>query len=129
MEGSRTGRSTGVAHADPRAFFERAGLPINSAVAWQKSGFRVTGNFKRDAAAGTKYWRGGANLLAKLPNKPKRTAEQKIAADSSFRIAAARGKAFFSGTPRRSIASLPKILPSLCAWTISSMTLRNWFQG
>ena len=30
---------------------------------------RVTGNLKRDAAAGTKFWRGGADLLAKLPKK------------------------------------------------------------
>jgi thioesterase DpgC len=81
MEGSRTGRSTGVAPADPRACFERAGLPINSAVAWHKSGFRVTGSFKRDAAASAKYWRTGANLIAKLPSKPQRNVEQKRAAD------------------------------------------------
>ncbi|MGC2072740.1 MAG: hypothetical protein WA694_15770, partial [Pseudolabrys sp.] len=81
MEGSRTGRSTGVAPADPRACFERAGLPINSAVAWHKSGFRVTGSFKRDAAASAKYWRTGAILIAKLPSKPQRNVEQKRAAD------------------------------------------------
>ncbi len=64
-----------------KSVFERAGLPVKSAAAWQKAGFRVTGNFKRDVAAGKKYWRGGVDLLAKLPNKPKRSAEQKLAAD------------------------------------------------
>ena len=42
---------------------------------------RVTGGLKRDTAAGSKFWRGGANLLAKLPKKPKRTPEQQLAAD------------------------------------------------
>ncbi|MGA7387265.1 MAG: hypothetical protein WBW99_04955, partial [Pseudolabrys sp.] len=80
MEGSG-GKSKLVDQADPKICFERAGLPVKSAAAWQKAGFRVTGNFKRDVAAGKKYWRGGVDLLAKLPNKPKRSAEQKIAAD------------------------------------------------
>src|SRR6476646_10159802 len=40
-----------------------------------------TGNFKRDAAAGTKFWRAGADLLAKLPGKPARTPAQKLAAE------------------------------------------------
>ena len=30
---------------------------------------KFTGNFKRDAAAGTKFWRGGSDLLAKLAEK------------------------------------------------------------
>ena len=32
------------------------------AAAWVKAKPRVTGNFKRDATAGTKFWRGGADL-------------------------------------------------------------------
>src|SRR5262245_31641881 len=81
MEGSSTGRSVVVAHAGPKVCFERAGLPVKSAVAWHESGFRVTGSFKRDAAAGSKYWRVGADLIAKLPGKPQRSVEQKLAAD------------------------------------------------
>ena len=81
MEGSGSGKNRRVDHAEPKIFFERAGLPAKSAAAWQKSRFRITGNFKRDAAAGKKYWRAGAELLAKLPKKPRRTAEQKIAAE------------------------------------------------
>jgi len=81
MEGSRRGGTKLVDHADPKSCFERAGLPVKSAAAWDKAGFRVTGNFKRDAAAGTKHWRVGADLLAKLPNKPKRSTEQQTAAE------------------------------------------------
>ncbi|HET9686494.1 MAG TPA: enoyl-CoA hydratase/isomerase family protein, partial [Pseudolabrys sp.] len=44
-------------------------------------GFRISGNFKRDVAAGGKYWRVGADLLSKLPNKSKRSPEQKMAAE------------------------------------------------
>jgi thioesterase DpgC len=81
MEGSSRGGPMFVDHADPKAWFERAKLPVKSAAAWHKSGFRISGNFKRDVAAGGKYWRVGADLLSKLPNKSKRSAEQKIAAE------------------------------------------------
>jgi (3,5-dihydroxyphenyl)acetyl-CoA 1,2-dioxygenase len=81
MEGSSNGRTKHADHADPKIYFERAGLPAKSTAAWQKASFRVSGNFKRDAAAGTKYWRVGADLLAKLPNKPKRNAKQRLAAE------------------------------------------------
>ena len=59
-----------------------AGLPLKAAAAWTKlAPSRFSGNFKRDAAVGAKLWRGGADLLAKLPKKPQRTPEQQMAAD------------------------------------------------
>jgi thioesterase DpgC len=70
-----------VSDAGPKGCLERAGLPAKAAAAWHKGGLRVTGNFKRDAAAGAKFWREGAALLAKLPKKPVRTPEQQLAAD------------------------------------------------
>jgi len=81
MEGSSSGKTTPVTRADPKGCFERAGLPVKSASAWHKSGLRVSGNFKRDVATGSKYWRAGADLIAKLPGKSKRSVEQKLAAD------------------------------------------------
>src|SRR5262245_15195809 len=81
MEGSSRGGRSFVDHADPNAWFERAKLPLKSAAAWHKSGFRISGNCNRDVAAGGRYWRVGADLLSKLPNKSKRSAEQKIAAE------------------------------------------------
>jgi enoyl-CoA hydratase/carnithine racemase len=60
-----------------------AGLPVKAATAWTKlAPSRFTGNFKRDAAAGAKVWRAGADLLAKLPKKPRRSEPQRAAADS-----------------------------------------------
>src|SRR5215475_14251243 len=81
MEGSSSGKTKPVTPADPKTCFERAGLPVKSAIAWHKSGFRVTGNFKRDIAAGSRYWRVGADLILKLPGKPKRSVEQKLVAN------------------------------------------------
>src|SRR5215467_6893911 len=81
MEGSSSGKTKPITPADPKACFERAGLPVKSAVGWHKSGFRVTGNFKRDIAAGSRYWRVGADLILKLSSKPHRSVEQKLAAD------------------------------------------------
>jgi (3,5-dihydroxyphenyl)acetyl-CoA 1,2-dioxygenase len=40
---------------------------------------RFTGNYKRDVAAATKYWRAGATFLSKLPKKSQRTTEQMLA--------------------------------------------------
>src|SRR6185437_646774 len=79
MEGSGSGRP--VDRADPGDNLERAGLPAKAAAAWRKTDLKVTGNYKRDAAAGTKFWRGGADLLAKLPKKLQRTPQQLRAAD------------------------------------------------
>jgi len=47
--------------------------------AWLKAQPDFTGNFKRDAAAGTKFWRLGAYLLAKLPKKASRKDEHHTA--------------------------------------------------
>jgi (3,5-dihydroxyphenyl)acetyl-CoA 1,2-dioxygenase len=59
-----------------------AGLPLKAAEAWTRlAPWRFSGNFKHDAATGAKAWRGGTDLLAKLPKKPRRTPEQQMAAD------------------------------------------------
>jgi thioesterase DpgC len=59
----------------------RAGLPPKAAAAWSRSKPRVGEDFQRDCATGSKYWRDGSDLLAKLPKRPRRTAEQQLAAD------------------------------------------------
>ena len=60
-----------------------AGLPVKAATAWTKlSPLGFSGNFKRDAAAGAKVWKAGADLLTKLPKKPQRSPPQHAAADS-----------------------------------------------
>jgi (3,5-dihydroxyphenyl)acetyl-CoA 1,2-dioxygenase len=65
---------------DMNESLRRAGLPDKTAAAWTKARPRITGNLKRDTAAGAKFWRGGTDLLAKLPKKSVRSVEQQIAA-------------------------------------------------
>ncbi len=81
MEGSAIAKTREIIRRDTHEILRRAGLPANAAVAWTKARLRVTNAFKRDTSAGTKFWRRGTELLAKLPEKPKRTPEQQVAAD------------------------------------------------
>jgi thioesterase DpgC len=79
MEGSAGGKV--VNRGDSRAILEHAGLPHRGVVMWLNAKPQFRDKFKRDAAVGTRFWRGGTNLLAKLPKKPLRTPEQQLAAD------------------------------------------------
>jgi len=79
MEGSAGGDV--VDRGDPRVILERAGLPPRGVAMWLNAKPQFRDKYKRDAAAGTRFWRGGTNLLAKLPKKPLRTPEQQLAAD------------------------------------------------
>jgi enoyl-CoA hydratase/carnithine racemase len=81
MEGSRIAR-TRETRPDTGEILRRGGLPVKSAGTWVKALPRVTGSLKRDAAAATKFWRTGDDLLAKLPKKRQRTLEQQSAADA-----------------------------------------------
>jgi thioesterase DpgC len=80
MEGSGAARAKKFVQDNASEYLRRGGLPAKAAAAWTKAQPRVGGNFKRDVAAASKFWRSGADLLAKLPKKPKRTAEQQMAA-------------------------------------------------
>jgi thioesterase DpgC len=80
MEGSGA-KSKGGDRGNPVEILQRAGLPPRAVAAWAKAPPRSTGSYARDAAAGTKYWRAGSDLLSKLPKKPARTDEQKMAAE------------------------------------------------
>jgi thioesterase DpgC len=80
VEGSGA-KSKVVDRGDPAEILRRAGLPPRAVAAWVKAEPRFNGNYKRDAAAGTKFWRAGSDLLAKLPKKKARAAEQQLAAD------------------------------------------------
>ncbi len=79
MEASAGGKI--VNRGDPRAILEHVGLPHRGVVMWLNAKPRFRNKFKRDAAFATRFWRGGTNLLAKLPKKPLRTPEQQLAAE------------------------------------------------
>ena len=96
MEGSARKAKSSIA-AIRKCFFGDAGLPPKAGAAWLKAQPRFTGNFKRDAAAGTKFWRDGADLLAKLPKKPQRTPAQTTGRRNyPVRSAAKRAKRFLA---------------------------------
>ena len=93
MEGSASARKRKpVDQSDPKVIFGNAGLSAKAGTAWMKW-FAFSGNFKRDAALGRKFWRDGSSFLSKLPKKSRRTKEQKLAADIiQFRCREAREK-------------------------------------
>ncbi len=104
MEGSASAKR--VDQSDPKMIFGNAGLPQKPGAAWLKSQLRFGRNFKSDAAAAAKYWRTGADFLAKLPKKPKRTVAQQLAADIILLSLPQRcAKNFSPATPTRSTAS------------------------
>jgi thioesterase DpgC len=82
MEGSSLAKAHAYIRRTQTDCLQAAGLPARVAAAWTKLGpLRLSGNFKRDVAASTKFWRGGTDLLAKLPKKPRRSPPQEVAAD------------------------------------------------
>jgi enoyl-CoA hydratase/carnithine racemase len=82
MEGSSVAKAHAYIRRTQVDCLKDAGLPMKAALAWTKLGpVRFSGNFKRDGALGGKFWRSGADLLAKLPKKSRRTQPQQGAAD------------------------------------------------
>src|SRR5262249_12557596 len=81
MEGSSLTRTRELVRRDATECLRHGELPAKAAAAWIKARPRFSGNFKRDMAAATKFWRGSTGLLAKLPKKTARTADQQYAAN------------------------------------------------
>jgi (3,5-dihydroxyphenyl)acetyl-CoA 1,2-dioxygenase len=79
MEGSASGKKKPVEYSDSKVFSD-AGLSPKTGAAWVKF-FRFTGNYKKDVATGSRFWREGAGFLFKLPKKPQRNKLQRLAAD------------------------------------------------
>src|ERR1700682_2492622 len=82
MKGSGIAKAEKFVRDHAKETLQRAGLPSQACDTWLRAQPRNSGNYKRDCAAGSKYWRRGTDLLAKLPKKPKRTTEQQWAADT-----------------------------------------------
>ncbi|MGH7124494.1 MAG: hypothetical protein ACREFI_08995, partial [Stellaceae bacterium] len=59
--------------ADVRSVLEQAGLTAANAADWIASRPDLSGDYRVDAAASSRYWLGGADLLGRLPPKPKRS--------------------------------------------------------
>src|SRR5512146_692623 len=82
MEGPSLAKAHAYIRQTQMDCLQAAELPSKAAAAWTKlRPWRFSGNFKRDTATAAKLWRGGADLLAKLPKKPQRSPRQQAAAD------------------------------------------------
>jgi thioesterase DpgC len=58
----------------------------DAAASWATTRPDVIGHFQLDAEACSKFWHQGASLLARLPEKPKRTAEQARTAAAILKV-------------------------------------------
>ena len=126
MEGSGKQHKP-VDQADPKVIFGNAGLPTKAGAAWMKTPLRFGRNFKRDAAAATKYWRAGADFLSKLPKKPKRTREQQLAADIILSNCRARARTVSQKPRRHGLPQADQEFRQFRArWMSSSTTRPNW---
>ena len=106
MESAGSAKRKVVDQSDPKVIFGNAGLPQKTGAAWMETRLKFCRDFKRDAAAATKFWRAGADFMAKLPKKPKRNARAAIGGGHhSFPVAAIRAKSSSRATPTPSIAS------------------------
>jgi enoyl-CoA hydratase/carnithine racemase len=72
--------TAGASGADAQSVLEQAGLPAPIVANWLSSQPDFSGDYHLDAAAGSHFWLGGADLLAKLPSKAKRNAAEAAAA-------------------------------------------------
>src|SRR5579871_2890666 len=77
MESIATPRAPGL---DAQSVLEQAALPAPAVAAWLASRPDLSGDYRLDAAASSHFWLGGADLLGKLPPKPKRDAAEAAAA-------------------------------------------------
>jgi len=70
------------ASADLPKNFEQAGLSKDISEDWLTSRPELTGDFKRDVASFSRFWRISNNLLNSLPKKPARDAHGARAAET-----------------------------------------------
>src|SRR5579859_1695221 len=79
MQGIPSALGTGP---DAQTILERAGLPATSVATWLASRRDLSGDYRMDATAGSRFWMSGADLLAMLPRKPTRSPAEAAAASA-----------------------------------------------
>jgi hypothetical protein len=72
--------------ANEIALLLQAGIALQEAIPWLRSKPAMSGRFSRDVAAFSKFWRLGAAVRQKLPEKSKRVAAQATAAAAILRM-------------------------------------------
>src|SRR4051794_22853501 len=71
-------------------------IAADAVASWAGTRPEVTGHFQLDADAHSRFWHRGYDLLAALPDKPKRTPEQVHAAESILRAGRESREAFLT---------------------------------
>jgi thioesterase DpgC len=69
-------------------------IAADAVAPWVQRSPALTGDFQRDAETFSRFWRSGAEVLARLPQKQTRNAEQARAADTVLRTGRATREAF-----------------------------------
>src|SRR5215208_6616583 len=69
-------------------------IATDAVASWGATRPGVSGDFRRDADAHSKFWLKGYDLLAALPEKPKRNPEQARAAETILRTGRENREAF-----------------------------------
>jgi (3,5-dihydroxyphenyl)acetyl-CoA 1,2-dioxygenase len=69
-------------------------VATDAVASWAGTRPDVSGDFQRDADAHSAFWRAGTELLAALPEKPKRNPEQTRAAETILRVGHETREAF-----------------------------------
>ena len=69
-------------------------IATEAVASWSATRPEITGQFQRDADAHSKFWLKGADLLAALPEKPKRNPAEMRAAETILRVGRESREAF-----------------------------------
>jgi thioesterase DpgC len=83
-------------------------IAADAVASWSATRPEITGHFQRDADAHSKFWRAGYDLLAALPEKPKRNPEQARAAETILRVGRESREAFLRRHAGAAYAALTK---------------------
>src|SRR5580765_7905439 len=75
-----------VKSVDAARLLERAGLPAQAVTSWLAGDPPLCGDFTADAAEFSKFWQGGAALLAALPKTTRRNPDERAAVDLIRRV-------------------------------------------
>ena len=88
-------------------------IATDAVASWSATRPELAGHFERDADAHAKFWRKGADLLAALPEKPKRNAAEARAAETILRTGRESREAFMGRHAEAVYRALTKDMTAL----------------
>ena len=88
-------------------------IATDAVASWSATRPEIAGEFQRDAEAHSKFWRKGADLLAALPEKPKRNPAEARAAETILRTGRESREAFMGRHAEAVYRALTKDMTAL----------------